>query len=335
MTKPKSKPAADKAVPAKKVAKKAAKKVAGDPAPAKSKTGISRRGTPKKYNVPDSSTDQPVMPDKEPSHDHIKRGIELGLTLKEIEFVEVYLTCYNGTRSYMEVFGSKNYNASGIEASKTLRRDRVKTYLSERMKAAFERTEAAQDQIIQTYTMVAYGDVNELVEHRRDACRYCYGDGHGYQFTPAEFERAKESHRKEQADARANARGGAFTPAEFDPLGGIGYHPNREPHPECPECFGDGVSRIHFHDTRSLSPSALAMYEGAEITKNGMNIKTSSRDGAREKLAKILKVYEDSKTEVTISLSADALEATYGERMRRAREKSEAMRKERGIPSED
>lgn len=319
-----------KVAPAKPAAKKTAvkKPVAKKGAPVKGKT---KGGQPKKHAYPDTMTEAPVLPDKDPQPTYIEKGLELGLNLREIEFVEVYLTCYNGVRCYQQVYGQQNYNVAAVEAHKLMRRPKVREYLGMRMKSAFERTEEAQDAIIQAYTHLAYGDVNELIEYRREACRFCHGDGHLYQSTPEEMRAARDSH----GAATIMAKKDGITLGEFDEKGGVGFDPRREPHPECPECFGEGRGRIHFHDTRNLSPAALALYEGAEVTKDGLKIKTASRDGAREKLAKILKVFEDTKTEVTISLNATDLEVAYGERMRKARERANAMRQERGIKDGD
>lgn len=308
------------AAPAKKVAKKAAarKNPAAGTAPAGKKAAL-------------SPTPGPVLPEKEVMPAHIVRGQELGLSLKQIEFVEVYLTCYNGTRSYMEVYAQGNYNLAGVEASRMLRKAEVRTYLGERMKAAFERTDEAQERLISAYTSLAYGDVNELVEYRRESCRYCHGIDNKYQSTRAELERARKKHELMEIEAKA-----AKTPiGDFDELGGDGFNPKRVPNPECAECFGDGVGTVHFHDTRNLSPAALALYDGAEITKDGIKVKTSNRDGAREKLAKIMRLFEEPKQTITLDLSAETLDQVFGERMRKARERAEQVRQERGIAAQE
>lgn len=334
--KPKTDPKKKSApAPAEKPAKP--KKKAAAPVRARSESGKTKNGKPKKLNVPDTNTEVPVTPDKEPTVDHIAQGLAMGLSLKMIEFVEVYLTCYNGSRTYMAVYGQKNRNLASVESCRLLRKPKVMEYVSLRMKAAFDRTESAQDQLIQTYTSLAYGDVNELVEYRRESCRYCHGDGHLYQSTPQEMRDARAAHAKEVADAlpggKDDPRYGAAI-AAFDERGGVGFDPSLDPHPECPECHGDGHGHVHFHDTRNLSPAALALYEGAEITKDGIKIRTSSRDGAREKLAKILKIYEDT-TKVELTLSAEEMDALFGTRMDSARARADQIRMERGLPSED
>jgi hypothetical protein len=40
--------------------------------------------------------------------------------------------------------------------------------------------------------------------------------------------------------------------------GGPGWDPRRAPHPDCPECFGEGVERVHVNDTRQLSRARRA-----------------------------------------------------------------------------
>lgn len=300
------------------------------PAAKKSATGMTKRGQPKKQDHADVKGAEPVVPDKDTRPEHVKLGESLGLNLQQIEFVEVYLTCYNGARSYMAVYGTKSYNAAAVEAHKALNRPTVRAYLGERMKQIFENVPEAQAALIRTYYFLGYGDVNELVEHRREACRYCHGVEHRYQFTPAELEKARARAAREFRSDKENA--GKPMP-EFDELGGVGFDPRLDPHPDCPECHGEGVAKIHFNDTRSLSPAGQAMYEGAKVTKDGIEVKTADRKDAREKLAKILKLYEDS-TKVVVDLSVDALDKTYGEAMRKAREKADLVRRERGLPED-
>lgn len=298
-----------------------------------SESGVNRHGNRKQKNTPDTTTERPVVPDKDPRPAHVLRGLELGLTLKQIEFVEVYLTCYNGTQTYRAVYGSTNYNVAGVESHRALNLPHVKAYMGERMKEAFARTEAAQDQLIQSYQYIAYGDVNELIQYRREACRYCHGNGHLYHFTPEELRRAREDHRAMSAEAKAKSP--AAVVPEFDEQGGLGFDPRRDPHPDCPECFGEGRGRVHFNDTRNLSPAALALYEGAEITKDGIKVRTGSRESARGQLAKILKVYEETGANVNITFTADEMEKRFGESMRIAHERAAKMRAERGMAPTD
>ena len=299
--------------PKKKRAEKAAPKPAAQP---RSATGKTKRGEPKKRDYVDTRTVPPTVPEPAALPEHFKLAEDLGLTAKQVEFVNSYLTCYNGAQTYMRVYGTTNYNVAAVEASNMLRKENVSEYLAARIREMFKRSEEAADKILQTYMMLAYGDVNELVEFRRDSCRFCHGKDHRYQSTPAEYEAAKKKH-----EAACNTARARRTPEpQFDEAGGVGYDPRREPHPDCPECHGRGVGQPYFHDTRHLSPAALALYEGVEITKDGIKVKIASRQDAREKLAKILKIYEDSTQVNLVVASTEELDAIYT----RAMEKTKA-----------
>jgi phage terminase small subunit len=326
-----SKPKTKKPEPPKKV--KPAKAKPAAPASATDVTEV-----PKKRKRNNNSVDpksrggevKPVTPDKVETPEFISRGLEIGLTLQMIEFVQIYLTSYNQTRSYMAAYNCQKYATASVEATKLMADTRVRQYLFERMEAAFKRTEIAQQELIQLYTHLAYGDVNELVEFRRDSCRYCHGEGHKYQRTPAEREDALADYERQKRDAIvANKSGAELIFEPFHELGGVGYCPNRPPHQDCPECHGEGVGRVHFHDTRYLSPAAKALYEGAKVGKDGIEVKVS-RDGAREKLAKILKIYDDSKSDVFV-INHEELERVYGAAMEKARQRAEEIRQERGL----
>ena len=133
---------------------------------------------------------------------------------------------------------------------------------------------------------IAQADTRELVEIHRDACRYCWGIGHRYQRTAAELERAQADHAAaQQADANLDA---------FDPQGGGGFNGKAKPSPECPECFGDGIARVHIHDTRTLSPRAARIFAGAKVTKDGIEIKTHSQVEALQLLARHQGLFTDT-----------------------------------------
>ena len=257
---------------------------------------------------------KPITPDKSPPTEEVIAEALKELNPREIELCEVYLTCFNGTKSYQAVYPDASSSTAEVNACRILSKAKIRTYLAKRMKAMFERTEEASDKLIQQLQYAAYGDINELIEYRREACRYCHGKGHQYQSTPAEYRRAEKQ-------AKANGE-------DFDPLGGIGFDPRKDPHPDCPECHGDGEGRVFFKDTRRLSPAGLALYAGAKVGKDGIEIKTASQERARELLARILKLFED-KTEVTVSLDTATLEEKYAAKMRVAHERQRQVMAER------
>lgn len=121
---------------------------------------------------------------------------------------------------------------------------------------------------------VLTADPRDLYEIHQDACRYCHGIGHRYQRTLNEYARDKFA-----ADA---------TGKQFNEQGGPGFNPTMDPHPECPECFGLGVTQERIKDVRFLPPEALALYMGGERTKHGLKVMMRSKDAAREAAARFL-----------------------------------------------
>lgn len=234
---------------------------------------------------------------------------------RHVEFVEHYLAELNATKAYKKAFDPlMRENVAGSAASRLLGTVNVRKLLSARVKAMFDRSEDLQDRMLAQQFALAFADPNELVEHRREPCRYCHGAGHLYQFKPSEY--AEHQDRWEQAviDAVAAKR----DVPEFDPKGGVGYDPRKPPHDDCPECYGEGVPRIVMKDTRNLSPGALALYASAKYGKDGLEIQTHSQEKAREVLLKILKLYDDKAELVLGVVPQEKLDAMYADAMAEA-----------------
>lgn len=67
----------------------------------------------------------------------------------------------------------------------------------------------------------------------------------------------------------------------------------RDPDPNCPECSGEGHGAPFVHDTRKLSPQAMALYAGIKLTKEGLEVKMHSKMDALEKVFKHLGLYKE------------------------------------------
>jgi hypothetical protein len=107
-----------------------------------------------------------------------------------------------------------------------------------------------------------------------DCCRHCYGISHGYQWTPAEYDR-------ETADA---LRAGSPAP---ELAGGIGYNPKLPPVDSCPECHGCGVSTVIVTDSRNLSRGAARLMASVKKAKDGtIELKTHDQQAALMALGK-------------------------------------------------
>ena len=296
------------------------------------KKRVSQKGRPQR-RPPTAKTGEavkPAMPDEFPTTEQqVKEALDNGLSAFEIVLVDAYLTCFNGAKAYKEIRPGVAENTAQTCSSEILNRPKVKHYISKRMTAMLKRTEESQDRLLNQYQAIVYGDAAEFSEYRRECCRYCYGQGHRYQYTAGEMERAKERHEEKQDEARLNfmAAGGKyseFKPKAFDEKGGIGFRRTAEPNPECPECEGEGVGREVLKDTRKLSPAAQVLFDGVEVTKDGIKIKHQDRSKARSEFAKILKLFDDN-AKVEVSFTPEAMETMFGQRMKASRQRTQEM----------
>lgn len=173
----------------------------------------------------------------------------------------------------MAVYG--NQSEAGAKASymAMIRRPEVNEYLSAGKKEVAETVRAkgieqAVDRacdLIGGLQQIVDADPTELVEYRRGACRYCHGQDHRYHFTPAE-------HRLHMKKAGAEDEGGP------------GYNRTVAPHPDCPECFGEGIGYTYIKDTRTLSAGARKLFAGVEQTSNGAKVRLRDQIRANELL---------------------------------------------------
>jgi len=222
-------------------------------------------------------------------------------------------------------FAAKNANVAAVEASRLLRKPKVRDYLAVRSKEMFDRVEAEQDRLMATLTAVAFTDPNELVSYQRGACRFCYGAKHRYQHTAGEWDQKLEAHEARREAALAKD---CPDPGPLDAKGGTGYDKRREPHSDCPECFGIGIGETIIKDTRRLSPAAQALYAGVKEGKEGLQVLMHSQEKARETLAKIYRMYEEGGN-VNFIFNGEELTRKFEDKMARARARGAAMRLER------
>lgn len=200
----------------------------------------------------------------------------MALTDKQRRFVDEYLVDLNATQAAIRA----GYSTKTAEqqASRLLSFVKVQKAIQERMQEREARTEITQDMVLRRFWEIANVDVNELIEYRRNNCRHCWGIDHAYQWIESEY--LRESQR-----AIANS---AEVP---DCSGGFGFQPNREPNAECPHCSGEGVGKVHVHDTRNLKGAARRAYNGVQVGKDGLKVLVLDRDKALENVARHLGMY--------------------------------------------
>lgn len=249
------------------------KKTAGKKPAAKAKPAQSKRVPIRKAA---GKAPPPALADTDDEHQP-----QLALTERQQRFVDEYLVDLNGTQAAIRA--GYSMDTARVQASQLLSKLNVQAAITEGRRRQQERTGISADKILKQAWDIATADPRELMELKVGCCRYCWGIGHRQQRTLAEMNRALEAFHANKKKPRD---------AEFDEEGGIGFDANRPPHPECPECYGDGQPREVLHDTRLLSPAAAQLYAGVKRTKEGLQMLTKNQEAYAEKIWKHLGLYE-------------------------------------------
>jgi phage terminase small subunit len=212
----------------------------------------------------------------------------MALTPKQDRFVQEYLIDLNATQAAIRA----GYSAKTAEqqAYQLLQKTSVRAEIDAAKVERKERLIASAGDVVNELLGIAVADARELVEFRRCCCRYCWGKGFRYQRTAAEMERAMQEHSLKSEKAIEENKP-ALPP--LDEQGGTGYNPKKDPSPDCPECFGDGVGQTFIHDTRKLSPQAARLYAGIKETKEGFEVKMLSQDAAIVNLGRHFGTFND------------------------------------------
>jgi phage terminase small subunit len=190
------------------------------------------------------------------------------LTAKQMAFVGEYLVDLNATKAATRAgYSAKNADKIGPEL---LGKTRVAEAISAAQAARAAKLEIKAEDVLRRLWLIATADPRELIEYRRTCCRHCHGEDFGYQLTQREMDKREAEARAAWEKRKNKKESDVFS---FDELGGVGFVATRDPNPECPECFGAGVERAYVHDTRNLSPSAVALYAGVKTTKEGIEVK--------------------------------------------------------------
>lgn len=210
------------------------------------------------------------------------------LTPKQMLFIEELLADeqMNATAAYLRVFKCSQKSAEA-SASRLLSDARIKNGLIEARERLQQASGVTAVKVLQQWWQIATADPNELMQLRRGCCRHCHGEGFAFQWrNEDEFNRAVE---KAQADADANES----IPNLPTDEGGYGYDAGEPPNPDCPECDGDGRSKVHIADTRHLTGSARRLYAGIKQTQHGIEVKTRDQDAALQSIARHLGMFND------------------------------------------
>ena len=209
-----------------------------------------------------------------------------GLTPKQQRFVQEYLIDLNATQAAIRAgYSKKTARQAGAD---NLSKPVIAGSIQAAQKKIGEGAGITAARVLTEIWNIATADPRDLVEHKVGCCRYCWGKEFRYQRTDREFDDAKRENEHARKTLAIEKR-----PPPFQPQGGNGFHKNREPNPDCPECGGDGVGRTVIHDTRGLSAGAASLFAGIKETKEGIEVKVHSKDASLEKLCRHLSLFND------------------------------------------
>lgn len=213
------------------------------------------------------------------------------LTPKLLAFARHYARYRNGTQAYRDAFDSRAEGKVAASAgSRLLRDERVQKEIRRVTAAAAKEADADAAWLLRRFLDIATADPRELIGLRVGACRYCHGEGHRYQWREREYLDALD---KADYDA-ASLPGYLGSAVKYpDPAGGLDYDATAEPHPDCPECHGEGMERFVPRDTDKLSDQALLLYGGVKVKKDGYEIIIADRQKALENAGRILGAFTD------------------------------------------
>jgi len=233
----------------------------------------------------------------------------VALTPKQEAFVREYLVDLNATQAAIRAgYSQRTANEQG---ARLLANVSVRAAIEAAQAERAERVGISADAVLEQWWTIATADPADLIDLRRTCCRHCYGEGHNYQRTEREMARDRAAW---EARERKKAKDDEHEPEPFDEAGGTGYDARRDPHPGCPECFGEGGVQVVPKDIRHVPPAARLLYAGVKQTRDGIEIKMRDQDGALVNVAKHLGMFVErvETRDRTLEDMLDSLEPEEG-----------------------
>lgn len=202
------------------------------------------------------------------------------LTPKQARFIEEYLVDLNATQAAIRA-GYSEKTARQI-AEQNLSKLDIQNAITSAQQARSARTNITQDDVLKRYWSIATANPNDLIVYRRVNCRHCWGADHYYQWkNQIEYQDACEAARRARPKRRVP-----------DCDGGFGFDRTRVPHPDCPDCKGEGVGETFVKDTQQVSGDAQLLYAGVKETQYGTEIKMHDQMTALNKVAEHLGMFK-------------------------------------------
>lgn len=234
-----------------------------------------------------------------------------GLTAQEEAFARKFVETRNKTAAYRYAYDATtlDYRKLAKHSKEVIDRPHVQARIWELINDTFAPTRATLGYVVERLLQIVEADPNELIAAKVGACRYCNGANHRYHWRLREYEEALTDAERAQEHENNLAALSNRAPKDVplpDPGGGLDYDHTAPPHPDCPECKGEGVLRVVPRDTENLSPAGRALYGGVKQTANGLEIKMADKGKALELLGKIIGAFQDDAPK-TLQVQVNAL----------------------------
>ena len=199
------------------------------------------------------------------------------------KFVFSYLASGDEVAAFKEAFkDSKNFvarNAKRDARALLLDKD-VASRLAMASREALRMKRLDAKAVLERIAQIAFADVTSVAKVRRVNCRHCWGKGFKRMGTQGEHDEACM-----RAIVQAQVKG--LNEYEEPPLppGGLGFDGKRPPHPDCPECFGEGIAEVHLADFDKVSDDVKPLISNVKEGKYGIEVGFHSQTEALKILA--------------------------------------------------
>lgn len=214
-----------------------------------------------------------------------------GLTEKQAAFVEHYARYRNATQAYDAAFDARGgkYETRAMEGGRLLNTPKIQAAIKARQKVATQYAGLEVGWLLQRLLDIATADPRELIGLKVGCCRYCYGEGHGYQWREREYlEKLTEAERL----AALDPKNPNIVYPDID--GGFGFNATHPPVQACPQCHGEGVERVVPRDTDTLSDQALLLFGGVKRKSDGsLEIIIADQQKALELAGRVVGAFTD------------------------------------------
>lgn len=215
----------------------------------------------------------------------------MALTAKQQHFVKEYLIDLNATQAAIRAGYSPK--TAEQQASRLLSNVKVQAAIQKAMDKRAAKVEITADMVLRRWWDIATADPNDLIHLRRLACRYCHGIDHQYQWVDEEEYAQAVKEAVDQAEAISKELDKPVSEILPKEDGGYGFDRLADPHPNCPQCRGEGRPDLHIEDTRKLKGGAKLLYAGLKQTKAGLEVVMQDQAKALENVARHLGMFKD------------------------------------------